>query len=85
MSVLKMFAVYDSKAECYDKPFCMLTKGECIRGFSEAAQDPKSHLGKYPGDYTLFEIGEYEQNTGNITVHKVKLNLGTALEHKKEK
>lgn len=83
MSKLKMFSVYDSKAEVYDKPFCMLTKGECIRGFGDAANDPKTTLGQHPADYTLFEIGEYDQITGNIELHKTKLNLGNALEHKK--
>lgn len=82
MSKLKLFSVYDSKAEVYDKPFCMLSKGECIRGFGDAANNTQTTLGQHPADFTLFELGEFDQKTGLIIQLSAKLNLGTALEHK---
>lgn len=82
MSRFIMFTVYDSKAEVYDKPFCLLTKGECVRGFMDALNAPNSTLSKYPADFNLFEIGWYDQKTGTVEMHKSKINLGNGLEFK---
>ena len=77
----KVFTVYDSKAEAYLRPFFTPTKGLALRSFADAANDPREPVGKYPGDYTLFELGEYDDATGIITMHESKINMGTANEH----
>lgn len=82
--VLKIFAVYDSKAESYMQPFFMQTAGMAIRAFADTVnREPNSALAAHPGDFTLFQIAEYEQDTGEFTQLPAKINLGTALEHKK--
>jgi hypothetical protein len=78
----KMFTVYDSKTETYLNPFYMLTKGECIRSWTETLNDPLSSFCKYPADYNLFEIGEYDDSTCTVTMLESKINLGNGLEFK---
>lgn len=80
--VLKVFTVYDSKAEAFLRPFFMRSQGEAIRAFSELVNDGKSEFSKYPGDYTLFWISEYNEEDGTFNNTMTKQNLGTALEHK---
>lgn len=80
--ILKMFAVYDSKAEAYFQPFFMATNGQALRAFKDLANDPKSNICRHPGDYTLFVLGEYDDETGNVLNLGAKINLGTGLEHK---
>lgn len=74
--LLKVFTVYDSKAEFYMQPFCMKSKGEAIRAFSESCNDDKTSLGKYPADFTLFEIGEFDDAKGTYLLHNTLINCG---------
>lgn len=80
----KLFVVYDSKAEAYMVPFFMMTTGQAVRAWSDTVNDPNSMFAKHPGDFTLFEIGEYDDQNGYVTMLEHKKNLGTALEHIKQ-
>ncbi len=81
----KIFTVYDSKSETYLTPFFMKTKGEALRGFIDVAQDDKHQFGKHPEDYTLFEIGEYDDVKCTIISYESKISVGTAIEFLKPK
>ncbi len=65
--MLKMFAVFDSKAESYGTPMFVSTKGLALRGFADACADPSSALAMHPADYVLYEVGSYEPNSGKLT------------------
>lgn len=79
---MKIYTVYDSKAEFYMFPFPHRNKGEALRAFADAVNDPKTTIGKYPSDYTLFEIGDYNEITGDVSMYVAKVSLGTAIEFK---
>lgn len=81
MATLKIFTIRDSKAEAYLNPFFMQSAGMAIRAFQTCANDPQHDFNKYSGDFSLFEIGEYTEETGHIKMHESKINLGLALEH----
>lgn len=80
--MLKMFTVYDSKAESYLRPFSMLSTGEAIRGFITTLNDGQSELCKYPADFTLFELGTFDPLNCEINLYDAKKNLVNGLEHK---
>lgn len=80
----KVFTIYDSKMEAYMNPFLMATKGQALRAFTDNVNDPQSQLNRHPEDFTLFEIGEYDDHTGEYIMAKVKTALGVALEFKKD-
>lgn len=63
---LKIFAIYDSKSEVFDKPMYAKTTQEMIRDLSYVVNKPneQNKLYLYPSDFTLFELGEYDDNTG---------------------
>lgn len=75
----KVFSVYDCKANAYLPPFFTPTVGMAIRMFSDAVHDEKSQFHKHAGDYTLFQIGEFEDSTAELTFTN-HINLGSALE-----
>ena len=81
---MKMFSVYDSKAESFDRPFFLRTKGEALRGWIDVVNDPSTQFNKHSADFTLFELGEFDQTTGHVMLHEAKISLGTALEHKRQ-
>jgi len=83
--ILKMFTVYDSKAEAYLRPFYMNTKGEAIRLFTDMANDQNHQFFKHPEDYTLFELGDYEDTNGSFDLCKTPMAIGKALEFKTQR
>lgn len=65
MSKLKVFAVRDQKAESFvQQPFFCLQTGQAVRGFIDAVNDKQTEIYAHPSDYELFEIGEFDQETG---------------------
>lgn len=80
---VKIFAVYDSKAEAYLTPFFSPTTATAIRAFEAAAQSEDHDFSSFAADYTLMEIGEFEHNTAAIRLLDAPFNLGTALTYKK--
>lgn len=77
--MLKMFTVFDSKAETYLRPFSMLSTGEAIRSFITTLNDPNTEFSLYPADFTLFEVGTFDETTCAITLHSSLINLGNGL------
>jgi len=84
---LKLFVVYDSKTECYGVPFFRDFTANALREWVEVASnvsDKNNQISKFPADFTLFEIGSYDQLTGDVELYAVKFSHGTALEHVKD-
>lgn len=82
---MKIFAIYDSKAEAYHQPFFQNTVGLAIRAFTTAANDESSAFHAHSGDYSLFEIGEFDERSGKITGLSAFNNFGTALQYREDK
>lgn len=61
-------------------PFFMPSKGLAIRAFSDTAQDSKSSIAAHPADYTLFELGEFNDSDCSFALLKTPVSLGLALE-----
>ena len=76
--ISKMFAIYDSKAESYNAPFCFGAVGQAVRAFADLANDQQSNIAKHPADYNLFEVGTYDDQIG-IVEAVTHINLGCAL------
>lgn len=78
-----MYAVYDSKAELYLQPHFFRARGEAVRAWQTTANNPETNICKYPEDYAMYEIGEYDEDSGTITPYDAKHNIGVAIEFKK--
>lgn len=79
--IMKMFSIYDSKAKAYFPPFYCPAAGVAIRNFATAAGDESHEFHKHAADYTLFQIGEFDDATAIVQSLEANINLGTALEH----
>lgn len=81
---IKIFCVYDSKNEAFGVPFMRQYTGDAIREWSDMASghvDKNSPICRYAADFTLFELGVFNQREGTFNLYEVKRSLGTALEH----
>lgn len=77
---LRMFSIYDCKSEVYGLPWCAPTPASAIRHFSDMTKDSRSEVSRHPADFTLFEIGLWDDNKAELTPRGSLLNLGVALE-----
>lgn len=64
--IQKMFAVRDSKALAFLQPFFSTANGSALRALSDAVNDGKSTLAMHPEDYILYEVGSFDDQTGEI-------------------
>jgi lipoprotein signal peptidase len=78
--IVKIFSIYDSKAEAYNSPFYMQTQSLAIRAFTDEANNVDSQIGKHPADFTLFYMGEYDDHTASFNLEDTKISLGVASE-----
>lgn len=62
----KMFAIKDAKAEVFNLPYSAGTHAEAERSFRAAVNDPQTTLNRYPEDFDLWYLGEYDTHTGVI-------------------
>lgn len=75
------FSIHDSKAAAFIQPFFCPTVAVGIRSYQQAANDPDTMFARFPGDYTLFEIGTFDQETGTLEQLEHPINHGLALIH----
>ena len=62
----KVYAVYDDKVGAYMQPFSMESRGQAVRAFSDSVNDPKSIWYRHPGDFQLYELGEFDEKSGEF-------------------
>lgn len=74
----RIFTVYDNAVEAYLRPFFAMTSGEAERIFRDTINDSASPFSRHPADYSLFEIGTYDDVSATIVPDSPR-SLGNAL------
>jgi len=64
---LLAFSIYDSKAEAFITPFFLPTKQMAVRTFADCVNDKNHAFGKHPQDYSLFHVGHFDTQNGQVT------------------
>lgn len=78
--ILKAYSIRDGKAEAFNPPFFMASKGLAMRGFMDLVNDPNTTIAKYPGDFSLYEIGEFDDSNGRYQQYDTFVLLAIANE-----
>lgn len=76
----KLISIYDSKAELYSYPMIIRSSGEALRLIAADSLNPETKLARHPADFTVFEIGEFDEHTGRVTQHPANINIGAVVE-----
>nr|UXQ88100.1 MAG: nonstructural protein [Microvirus sp.] len=74
-----IYTVHDVKGETFMPPFFVPSKGLAIRAFEDCINSPDHHFGKHPADYTLFSLGYFDTDTGEI-VQADRVSVGNGIE-----
>lgn len=80
MAVYKIFAVRDEKTGVFNRPFFDLHVASALRSWTEACNEPTSPFCKFPEDFTLYEVGTFDDLEGRIKELPVPHKVSTASE-----
>lgn len=64
---MKLFTIKDLKAEIGGNPFTAETTAAGIRVFAAAVIDPKNQFNKWPEDFALYELGDWNPERLEVT------------------
>lgn len=81
---MRIYSVHDNKAKAYLNPFHARTSGEAIRAFQTECKNPQSPFNQYPSDFTLYELGEFDEESASIATHKSPVHLSNASEFQQQ-
>lgn len=70
---MKLFVIYDAKAEAYSSPFPSMNELTAQRELPQNARGTMYE--QAPEDYTLFEVANYDEITGTITPYDAHRNV----------
>lgn len=59
-----MCTIYDSKAEAHMRPNMFRNEREAVKIFDRLCNDPQTDYSKFPQDYQLYHIGDFEDTKG---------------------
>jgi len=75
-----LIAIKDAKVGAFSKPVAVPTAAAGVRAFADAVNDPSTEYAKHPEDYSVWHIGDFNDNTGQfISVKHSELALAVAL------
>jgi len=77
--ILKMFTIHDSAAQAFLPPFFYPQDDQARRTFSQCVNDTTHQFGRHPHDYTLFCVGEFDDQTATIH-HDTPVAIGNGVE-----
>lgn len=63
---LLVYAIHDRVVESFGSPFTANTEAEAKRMFFGAASDPSTYLAKNPKDFSLYQIGTFNNAGGEL-------------------
>lgn len=81
---MKMYSVYDSQLKLYSKPFYARNAGEALRSFTQAVND-ENVFKRHAAAVTLFEVGEFNEESSKISAYDAMINLGNGIEFVEKK
>lgn len=81
---LKVFSIFDEKAEVYGQPFFMPHNGLALRAFSDLVGEVGTNVNKHPSDFKLYVLGSYDDVSGKIVSNAVPQFLANAMDFVKK-
>ena len=75
--MLQIYSIYDSKSKAFSQPFSSANDQVAIRQFTTLASEQGNNVNKFPEDFSLHHIGEFDDSTGMLVALPHE-NLGLA-------
>lgn len=79
--MLQAYSIYDSKAKVFSQPFFTSNHQMALRSFITLIEDGGNNVARFPEDFSLHHIGEFDDATGKLA-ECTHTNLGLAAQFK---
>lgn len=76
----KIFSIYDQKAHAYLPPFTLPNSDMALRTFADCVNADGHAFNRHPSDYTLCELGVYDDSDAKIIPLDIYISLGVGIE-----
>ena len=63
---LEAFSIRDEKSGVFVRPFFCVNRGVALRDFADLVADKQTAVCKHPGDFKLYFIGYFDDNSGEF-------------------
>lgn len=81
--ITQVCAMYDSKARAFAPPFTVVHLDIALRVFTDVANMPNHQCSKHPEDFSLFHLGNFNDETAEFKLLPQPAVLGIAAQFKK--
>lgn len=78
--IYNVFSIYDEKADAFLPPFILPNVNMAKRVFADCVNSDTHQFGLNPSDYTLFELGHFDDANGQFTLQRSKQSHGNGVE-----
>lgn len=75
--MLKVFTIFDDKAQYFNTPFFTTNQNIAIRDFSDIINSSGTVAGRHPEDFRLYSLGDFDDETGKFTQLDIPLLICT--------
>lgn len=79
--IINVYSFFDVKSQAYTRPFYMAHDGLAHRAFSEVIADKETAPGKYPCDFSLYKVGEFDDVRGGFEPFDKALFLANGVDY----
>lgn len=76
-----MFSIRDDCAQAFINPFFYPTVQMAERAFQDTVNDPKTSIHAHPEHYTLYQVGTFLPETGEVVGESSPICIGKAIEY----
>lgn len=83
MANFKLFAVKDKSMDTFLSPQAIPHHAQALRQWEEMCNDPSTSFCKHPKEFALYELGEFNVDTGRLTSLEVPHLLSNASDVKR--
>lgn len=71
--IFKIYSILDTKAGAFAPPFFVANDQVAIRSVLAARNDPNGLMGRFPDDFKLFCLGDFDDEVGVLSPSAPKL------------
>lgn len=75
--ILKIFSMFDTKAEAYVRPFFMPNLALAQRAIVRAGQEADHPFALHPSDYILYELGTWDEEHAEFGLSVAPIKHGS--------
>lgn len=76
----KMYSIFDEKAQVFNTPFACRNEAIAIRSFTDICSERGGMVSKYPEDFKLYYLGDFDDLKGTISALDIPMFVVSAMQ-----